>query len=78
MATSKPGPNKSVRNPVKRRGAYPDQKAMHPNETNFVERTILPCAEFCIQTNGRHIVYPVLKKICSMECENATFKYQIN
>lgn len=62
MATGKRTANSAVRNPVKRRGAYPDQKALHPSETNFVERTLAPCQEFCIQVNGRSIL-SILKRI---------------
>lgn len=62
MATGKRSSNSAVRNPVKRRGAYPDQKALHPNETNFVERTLAPYQVFSIQVNGRSVV-SILKRI---------------
>ena len=58
--------NSAVKNPVKRHGAYRDQKALHPSETNFVERTLQPLQEFCIQVNGRSILN-VLKRITHPE-----------
>lgn len=54
--------NSAVKNPVKRHRAYPDQKALHPNETNFVERVLQPYQTFCIQVNGRSIL-KVLKRV---------------
>lgn len=66
MAVGKRKPNIAVKNPVKRHQAYPDQKALHPSETNFVERTLAPNQEFCIQVNGRSILN-VLKRIATSE-----------
>ena len=62
MAVSKRKSNRAVKNPVKRHSAYPDQKALHPSETNFVQRTLQPFQEFCIQVNGRSILN-ILKRV---------------
>lgn len=61
MAVSKP--KRTTRNPVKRKGTYPNQKPLHQTDTNFVERCLGPGGRADIQTNGRMVVYPVLKRI---------------
>lgn len=52
-----------VKNPVKRRGTYPDQKPFHPTDFSFFVRQLAPGEQICMQVHGRTLVYPVLKQI---------------
>lgn len=52
-----------VRNPVKRHGAYRDQKPIHPSDLSFFVKHICAGQTLQLQVHGRTLLYPVLKKI---------------